>query len=108
MKFRLEHFTIRHYIRYMRRQGKHVQHVHAAVFAGVITALIAGFILYTDYGFWHETYIREDEAGKAQEPVTLSGSLERFMSDAKTKFSSIGSSSANLLEGKETYKKEGE
>ena len=35
--------------------------MYGFIFAGSITALIAGFILYTDYGFWHERYQRSDD-----------------------------------------------
>jgi hypothetical protein len=106
MKIRWNNFTPEYYIRHVRRQSKHVQHIHALVFAGVITSTIAGFILYTDYGFWHERYERPPET--PAEPVPTSQSFGDFWQEAKVKFSQIGSSGADLLEGKEVYKKEGE
>jgi hypothetical protein len=106
MKLQLKNFTLRHYIRYMKRQNKHIQHMHAAVFAGAVTALIAFFILYTDYGFWHETY-RSSDALVATDPSYIAESptqsLGSFWQEAREQFGKIGSSSANLLEGKESY-----
>jgi hypothetical protein len=109
MKLQWKHFTLRHYIRFVKRQNKHIQHIHGFVFAGIITALIAFVILYTDYGFWHETYIAEDERPQANEAYVSespSQALSRFWNDAKEQFGHVGSTSANLLEGKETYTKE--
>jgi hypothetical protein len=109
MKINLKHFTFKYYIRYVKHQNKHIQHVHGFVFAGLITALIAFVILYTDYGFWHETYIAPDSKLNA-DPAYLSESptqsWSRFWGDAKDQFGRIGSSSVNLLEGKDTYTKE--
>lgn len=104
MKFHLRNFTIRHYVHYMRRQSKHVQHLHGIIFAGIVTSVIAGAILYTDYGFWHETYRRPPENPKPQ--VSTSESFGKFLMEAKEKFGEIGSGGANLLEGKETYRKD--
>ena len=110
MKFHLKNFTPEHYIRYMRRKPKHVQHLHGVAFAGIVTSLIAGVILYTDYGFWHETYQRAPEVDDSVtvETVPLSQSFGNFLKEAKTKFNAIGSVSAELLEGKETYRKDSE
>ena len=109
MKINLSHFTFKRYIRYVKHQNKHVQHVHGFVFAGLVTALIAFVILYTDYGFWHETYIAEDSRLVA-DPEYLSESPTevwgRFWEDARSQFERIGSTSANLLEGKDTYTKD--
>ena len=109
MKFVLKNLTLRHYLRHVRKQNKHIQHVHAFVFAGAVTAIIAGFILYADYGFWHETYVREDLVAATPEPFTPespSESFGRFWQEARERFGSIGSAGADLLEGKETYTKE--
>lgn len=110
MKFRLKHFTLEHYIHYVRRQSKHVQHIHAFVFAGTITAIIAGFILYTDYGFWHETYRASDasfvtdmETVNEFNPESPMESLSRFLGEAKSRLGSIEFSNGSLLEGKETF-----
>ena len=107
MEFILKHFTLKYYLRYVRRQSKHVQHIHALVFAGTITGLIAVFILYTDYGCWHETYVADDllvgEEAKMESP---SESMADFFREAKERFGSIGKASGNLLEGKVEYKKE--
>lgn len=111
MNLSLKTFTLRHYIRHVRRQSKHVQHVHAVVFAGTITALIALVILYTEYGFWHETYRAEDSIATEEtttfNPESPGRSLLEFFKEAKDRFSAIGSE-GSLLEGKETYTKEAE
>lgn len=101
MKPRMKNFTIEYYIHYMRRQSKHVQHLHALAFAGTVTAVIAGVILYADYGFWHETYRRQPET--PVEPVSTKESFGDFLKEAKSKFGEIGNASANLLGGKETF-----
>lgn len=106
MKFLLKNFTLRHYIRHVRKQSKHVQHVHAFIFAGAITAVIAGFILYTDYGFWHERYVAEEETEESFDPKSPAESFAGFWAEAGKRFNLIGAKGANLLEGKETYKKE--
>lgn len=109
MKFLLKNFTLRHYIRYMRKQNKHIQHLHAIAFAGVITALITGFLMYTEYGFWHERYVAEEvltTTSPLLEAESPSQSLGRFFMEARDRFGSIGSVGADLLEGKETYIKE--
>ena len=54
--------SIKHYIAFLRRQPAHMQHIYAVIFAGSITALLAAIILYVDYGFWHERYVRNEEA----------------------------------------------
>lgn len=109
MKLRLKDFTLTHYIKHVRRQSKHVQHVHAFVFAGAITSLIAAFVLYTNYGFWHETYHAEDDliaTGEYEEIPSPSESLGSFWSEIKSRIGSIEVSPKQILEGKETYTKE--
>lgn len=109
MKWKWKNLTLEHYIRRMRRQSKHVQHMHAFVFAGTITGLIAIFILYGDYGFWHETYTSDDlvveQAQDSFDPESPGESMARFFREAKERFDAIGSSGSSLLEGKETYKR---
>ena len=102
--------NLKSYIRYMRRQPKHMQHMHAIVFAGSITALLAGIILYTNYGFWHERYQRADDlvvgttvTNFPAESESLGEMLSRFWNEPHTQFGSIGDKGATLLEGKETY-----
>lgn len=109
MRFLLKNFTFRQYVRYIRRQNKHVQHVHAFAFAGIITSLLAGVILYTDYGFWHERYVAEDALmveEQAFDPESPGESLGRFFAEVKSRFGSIKDPGTPFLEGRETYKKE--
>src|SRR3989344_3099917 len=105
--------NLKSYIRYMRKQSKHVQHIHAFIFAGTITLLVAIAILYTSYGLWHVKYratgdlMVEGEVITTPpvEPESPGEMLSRFWGEARTQFSSIGTSGASLLEGKETYVK---
>jgi hypothetical protein len=109
MSFSLKHFTLRHYIRHVRRQSKHVQHVHAFVFAAFITGSIAALILHTQYGFWRQTYYVEKPATEEQvvfDPESPGRSFADFWQEARTRFGSIGASGSGILEGKEIYKKE--
>ncbi len=97
---------LKHYISVLRRQPRHMQHMYGFLFAGSITALIAGFILYTDYGFWHERYTRQDETLVIRdegEPEPPSKMLSRFIEQARTQFGTIGKTGSSILEGKETY-----
>lgn len=104
------YFSLKHYVSVLRRQSKHMQHVYAFIFAGSITALIAAVILYTDYGFWHDRYVRDDSALVVKEEKTQMESpgqaLSSFWGEAYEKFRAIGSGS--LLEGKETYVRDNE
>lgn len=79
--------------------------MHAFVFAGTITALIAAFILYTDYGFWHEKYVADDLVVETVQE-TPNESISTFWQEAKARFGSIGKNPGSLLEGKVEYKKE--
>jgi hypothetical protein len=107
MKLRLKNFTIEHYIRYVRRQSKHMQHMHAFAFAGIVTGLIAIFILYTDYGFWHEQYRSDDIVAAQNAQIQSPGAaVASFFSEAKSRFGSIRSSSSTLFTGTETYVKD--
>ncbi|MFA5132077.1 MAG: hypothetical protein WC444_01975 [Candidatus Paceibacterota bacterium] len=110
MKRHLKRYTsLAYYIDFLRRQPKHMQHVYAFIFSGSITVLIAGIILYTDYGFWHDRYVRDDSALVVQSTSTPSNmespgeALSSFWNEAYDQFHSIGKSSGSLLEGKETY-----
>lgn len=97
---------IKHYIAFLRRQPKHMQHLYAIAFAGSITAIIAGIILYTDYGFWHERYQREDLIVSVSITTVAKSPGEvflQFWNEAKIQFGSIGSAGSDLLKGKETY-----
>jgi hypothetical protein len=101
MKLRLKNFTPEHYLRYIKRQSKHMQHIHAFAFAGTVTVLIAVFILYTDYGFWHETYLSDDIVSNQ---ASSTRSFGDFWKEAGDRFHSIGK--ASFLEGTETYVKD--
>ena len=109
MKINFKNWSLKGYIKYLRKQNKHIQRVHAVLFAGIITAFIAFFILYTDYGFWHERYNRQDDVVATTTPdvpESPSEAISHFFSEARFRFSSIGSSTASLLEGKDIYTKE--
>lgn len=109
MSFSFRNFTLSHYLRHVRKQSKHVQHIHAFVFAGAITGLIAFFILYTDYGFFHETYVASEpvqQEGVSFDPESPSESIGRFWQEAKERFGEATSGGDGLFTGKETYIKE--
>lgn len=115
MKRYLKKYTsLTKYIAFLRRQPEHVQHIYGVIFAGSITALIAFFILYVDYGFWHERYLQKDEVviieegpphgdsfnEKGKKPSDL---FSDFFKEAETRFKSIDTSGKNFLNGKESY-----
>lgn len=112
MKRYKKYFDVKHWLAFLRRQPKHMQHVYAVAFSGAITAVIASAILYYDYGFWHEKYSRSDsvvtvdeknEVTKTQSPGELMGS---FLKEAKEKVNSIQTDTSNVLQRKEVYTKE--
>lgn len=114
MKRYLKKYTsLKLYLAFLRRQPTHMQHVYAIIFAGSITLLIASIILYVDYGFWHERYVRKDDIVIASSTETIArptpipeSPLEmfsRFMDEAKVQFNAIGTGGQELLKGKETY-----
>jgi hypothetical protein len=110
MKRYLKKYTsLTHYIEFLRKQPEHMQHVYAVVFAGSITMLIACVILYVDYGFWHEKYIRDRDdtnnltVATPTEPESPSTMFSRFFGEAKDRFQSIDTSGSDFLKGKETY-----
>lgn len=83
--------------------------MHAFAFAGIITALIAGVILYTDYGFWHETYRSDELLVEMEERAaeqSESRSFSSFLTEAKARFNDIGSAGAEFFEGTESYSKD--
>lgn len=109
MKLHLKNFTLKHYLRHVRKQSKHIQHLHAIAFAGTITALIAGVILYADYGFWHETYRSDDLLVEMEEQASQQSegkSFSSFLMEAKVRFNDIGSAGADFFEGTESYTKD--
>lgn len=83
-----------------------MQHVYAFVFAGSITAIIAGFILYSDYGFWHERYERQEEVivheGEDVPPAPTEV-VSRFFGEVQNRLKNITTATTSLLEGKEVF-----
>jgi hypothetical protein len=107
--------SIKHYIAFLRRQPKHMQHVYAVFFAGAITAIAASGILYYDYGFWRDTYHRgetndlvvvEKKNVDTQDVITQSPGqmMGDFLKEAGDRFRSIHVNSKDILQGKEEYK----
>ena len=102
----------KHWLPYLRRQPLHMQHVVAVIFASLVTGLLASIILYVDYGFWHDRYVREDDATEERDtniasksPFQMFGS---FLLDAKDRLSSVRSIGEEKLSGKEVYSSEEE
>lgn len=113
MKRHLKKYTsLTHYIEFLRRQPDHMQHIYAVIFAGSITALIAFVILYVDYGFWHERYVRDDTNVVATStvigapiptPESPREMLSRFFGEASDRLKEIKMPSKEMLQGRETY-----
>lgn len=91
-----------------------MQHVYALTFASLVTGLMAAFILYYDYGFWRDTYSRNevvvseqagDGASKEATVETLSPKdmLGSFLEEAGARYRALATSSKDLLNGKEEY-----
>ena len=74
--------------------------------------MVAGYILYTDYGFWHERYIREESSLTTKDISMLSESAPasplrtfgRFLGEAKEQLQTM-KVDTSFLEGKEVYEK---
>jgi hypothetical protein len=107
-----KYISVKHWLAFLRRQPKHMQHVYAVVFSAVITSLLASVILYYDYGFWHERYsrsdslitqVKSDEIKNTQSPGELMGG---FLKEAKEKVGSINTNPSSLLQTKEVYTKD--
>lgn len=108
MKLKLPNFTYRGYVRHLRRQNIHVQQLHALIFAGAITALMAFLILYYDYGYFHDVYVQKDAEVVVEKVATVPApspvqTISSFFSEAKTRFGEIGKSGSSLLYGKDVY-----
>lgn len=114
MKFmNMSKFSYKNYVRYLRRQSLYVQEIHALVFAASITLVVAGCILYYDYGFWHDVYVRTEgmdvvTVDTVKQEALLSDEspgemISGFFSEAKTRFGSLGKEGVSLLQGKEVY-----
>jgi hypothetical protein len=93
----------------MKRQPKPVQQLHGLVFAFSVSSILLSYVLYTDYGFWHDTYVRveEDILHTTKEPVQPEspiGLLGRFARDAKKELEGM-QVDTKFLEGKEVYTK---
>ncbi|MEI6810761.1 MAG: hypothetical protein WCK60_01770 [Candidatus Nomurabacteria bacterium] len=108
--FKIPKFTYRGYVLHLRRQDIRIQQLHALVFAGAITGLLAFLILYYDYGYFHDVYVQKDidsvVVEKTTEPVPAPSPTETissFFSEAKTRFGEIGKSGSSLLYGKDVY-----
>lgn len=94
------------YVRHLRRQSVHVQRLHALVFASLLTGTVAFVILYYDYGFFHDVYVKKDTSALTDETASAPSPAKTFselFQEAKMRFSDIGKDSAGLLYGTETY-----
>lgn len=90
------------YVRYLRKQSVHVQHMHGLVFAGVITGVLVSFVLYTQYGFFHEQYTREETSlvtATSTIPHTIpqspSGVLESFILEGSARLRAVFTSTSS-------------
>ena len=73
--------------------------------------MIACVILYVDYGFWNERYIRDGlvvvdpntNPSAKEQPESPGEMLSRFYTEAHDRFQSIDTHSGDFFKGKETY-----
>jgi hypothetical protein len=97
------------YIRYLRRQHVHIQRIHAGFFAGAICAVLASFILYSQYGFWHASYSREEELVKQDlqdKTIRMESpfqSLSRLVEEGKLRFSGVTETLKPFMESEVTF-----
>ena len=105
--FKIPNFTYRGYVRHLRRQDIRIQQLHALVFAGAITGLLAFLILYYDYGYFHDVYVQKEveivEIKTSELAPSPTETISSFFSEAKTRFGEIGKSGSSLLYGKDVY-----
>jgi hypothetical protein len=114
MKFYKKYLSPRHWLAFLRRQPKHMQHVYALFISGVITMVLASAILYFDYGYWHERYSRSDamitDTEMKNAPVTQTVSpgemLGDFFKEASVRIQALNETKATILDGKEVYSKD--
>lgn len=98
--------SIKHYIAFLRRQPAHMQHIYAVIIAGTITSILAAIILYVDYGFWRERYVRNEDVTETTEVEPTQSPLKTmsiFLKTAKDQLDTLGTTGSDLLEGKEVY-----
>ncbi len=112
MKPYKKYLSIRHWLAFLRRQPVHMQHVYAVAFSGIITALLGAFILYYDYGFWHDRYSAKDvtvvEKKDTKEVETISPGemMNGFLKEVGMRMQELKNTKTTVLEGKEVYTKE--
>lgn len=112
MKFYKKYLHPRHWLPYLRRQPKHMQHVFSLIVSGLVTAILAASILYFEYGFWRDRYsasevvvvekMSEDTEVPSVSPGTMIGN---FFNEATERVKTI-KDQRSLLEGKELYTKD--
>jgi len=101
-------FSIKTYIRHVRRQKPHIQQLHAALFAGTITLILALLILYLEYGYWHTSYNRSYHASSTNNDETVltetpSQTIARLWGEGKDRLIGIQSSFHPLTGGGTTF-----
>ena len=104
--------SLKGYIRYLRKQHMHIQRVHAAVLAGIICFVLGSAILYAQYGFWHTTYVRgEDAVENSKDSTVLTESpfetLSRLIKEGKGRFSGVTDTLKPFTGGQITFDRNG-
>lgn len=82
--------------------------MHALVFAGSITTLLLIVVLYSQYGFWHEKYVRQDSV-LVDDPLEVESPasfFSKFFEEASVRFSNVKDNAGTFLEGKDSYSNE--
>jgi hypothetical protein len=104
-----------HYLRVMREQPEHLQSLYAVIFAGCVTMLLGTAILYFDYGFWRDRYVRTDsleteETGEPNMSVVTTKSpglmFSDFMGEVSKRLEKVNTKSFDVLDGKDSYQRE--
>lgn len=91
-----------------------MQHIYAGLFSGVVTLLLGAAILYFDYGFWRDTYHRDEvlveEKGRVDtlgdEVPSPSAMFSTFFKEAKEKMDGISINPKDALKSTEIYSKD--
>ena len=101
--------SFKSYVRYLRKQRVHIQHIHALTFSGIICFLLGVIILYYQYGFWHAEYVREEKVKKEDTTVLTESPVDAFsqlVKEGSKRFSETMSSFTPFMESETAFDRE--
>lgn len=101
-------FSFRSHLAYLRKQPVHFQHVYAGSVAGIVTAIFIAYILYTDYGFWHDRYTSGEvlEENKVEKMETPRETLFNLFKETRDRLKNIKENNNQFFGNKDTYSAE--